>query len=272
MRQYLKLLEEVLEKGEDREDRTGVGTRTLFGVTLRFDLGAGFPAVTTKRLAFRAVVEELLWFLSGSTDAGRLRERGVHIWDANARAWEDRAAFPGDLGRIYGAQWRSWRRPEGGTVDQIAEAVRLVREEPWSRRILVSAWNPGELERMALPPCHVLFQLHVHHGDRLSLLLFQRSGDLFLGVPFNIASYALLCAMIAQVTGKRPHELVHVIGEAHLYRSHFEQARIQLAREPLPPPRLELDPAVERLDDFRAEHIRLVGYRHHPPIPAPLAV
>jgi thymidylate synthase len=264
MRQYLELLAELLEHGRPRTDRTGTGTLSLFGWQMRFDLAAGFPLVTTKRVHFKSVAHELLWFLRGETNVRSLKEAGVSIWDE----W---ASPEGDLGPIYGYQWRAWPAPDGRHIDQIAQAVHQIRTTPDSRRILVSAWNVADLPAMALMPCHVLFQFHVQDG-RLSCQLYQRSADVFLGVPFNIASYALLTAMMAQVTGLVPGEFVHTFGDVHLYRNHLDQAREQLSRSPRPLPALRLDPSVRELDDFRFEHIALEAYDPHPPIRAKVAV
>ena len=273
MRQYLDVLRAVMEHGVDRPDRTGTGTRALFGFQMRFQMDDGFPVVTTKRVSFETVKAELLWFISGSSDVNDLRRLGAGIWDANADAdyWRPKARFAGDVGRIYGVQWRHWRTPDGREVDQLAEAIRLIKEEPHSRRIVVNAWNPGELSEMALPPCHAFFQFFVA-GNTLSLQMYQRSADLFLGVPFNISSYALLLHMVAQITGLRPGELVHTLGDAHIYRSHFEQVHEQLEREPLPLPRLELDPSIDDIDRFGMGSATLVGYRHHAAIRARMAV
>ena len=264
MLEYHQLLEHVLENGRPRTDRTGTGTIGVFGAQARFDLRETFPLVTTKKLHVRSIVHELLWFLRGETNIGYLRENGVTIWDE----WADEN---GDLGRVYGAQWRSWRGADGRTVDQIAEAVRLIRHNPDSRRIIVSAWNPAEIDGMALPPCHALFQFHVQDGE-LSCQLYQRSADLFLGVPFNIASYALLTLMMAQVCGLKPGEFVHTFGDLHLYRNHLEQAREQLGREPRPLPRMHLNPARREITDFVYEDFTLEGYDPHPAIKAPIAV
>ncbi len=264
MKPYLELMRRILDEGTDRDDRTGVGTRSVFGHQMRFDLGAGFPLVTTKRLHLRSIIHELLWFLRGDSNLAYLHEHGVTIWDE----WADER---GELGPIYGVQWRSWRGADGGTVDQIAEALRMIRETPDSRRIVVSAWNVAELDRMALPPCHVLFQFYVSRG-RLSCQLYQRSADVFLGVPFNIASYALLVHMMARVTGLVPGEFVHTFGDAHLYRNHLDLARMQLEREPRPLPRLELNPEVRDLFAFRYEDVAVSGYDPHPRIKAPIAV
>jgi thymidylate synthase len=264
MRPYLDLLQHILDHGTRKGDRTGTGTLSVFGHQMRFDLGQGFPVVTTKRLHLRSIVYELLWFLSGSTNVRYLQENGVTIWDE----WADEE---GELGPVYGRQWRSWPTPDGGSVDQIARVVEGIRSNPDSRRHIVTAWNPGEVDRMKLPPCHALFQFYVAEG-RLSCQLYQRSADVFLGVPFNIASYALLTAMIAQVTDLQPGELVHTLGDAHLYLNHLEQARLQLTREPRPLPRLVLNPAVRSLTDFRYEDIAVEGYDPHPAIKAPVAV
>ncbi len=264
MREYHRLLKLVLEEGKPRADRTGTGTLGVFGAQARFDLRESFPLVTTKKLHVRSIIHELLWFLRGETNVRYLHENGVTIWDE----WADEH---GDLGRIYGAQWRSWAAADGETVDQIAEAVRLVRINPESRRILVSAWNPAELGRMALPPCHVLFQFHVQDGE-LSCQLYQRSADLFLGVPFNIASYALLALMVAQVCGLRPGDFVHTFGDLHLYTNHIEQAREQLERRPRSLPRMRLNPERQALEDFVYEDFILEGYEPHPAIKAPVAV
>ena len=273
MRQYLDVLRAVMERGVDRPDRTGTGTRALFGLQMRFAMSDGFPIVTTKRVSFETVKAELLWFVSGSSDVNDLRRLGARIWDANANAdyWKPRARFEGDVGRIYGVQWRRWRAPDGREVDQLAEAIRLIRDDPSSRRIVVSAWNPGELNDMALPACHAFFQFFVANGT-LSLQMYQRSCDLFLGVPFNISSYALLLHMVAQVTGLAAGEFVHTLGDAHVYHSHFEQVREQLDRDPLPLPRLELDERITDIDAFEMTSARLVGYRHHEAIRAKMAV
>lgn len=264
MIQYLQLLRQVLETGRPKADRTGTGTLALFGAQLRFDLRQGFPLVTTKKLHLRSIIYELLWFLRGDTNVRWLQEHGVTIWDE----W---AGPDGSLGRIYGAQWCDWRTAEGRSINQIEEVVRQIRETPHSRRLLVTAWNPGELEQMALPPCHVLFQFFVLDGE-LSCQLYQRSADLFLGVPFNIASYALLTCMVAQVCGLRPAEFIHTFGDVHLYLNHLEQARLQLSRQPRPLPQLRLNPEVKRLQDFRFEDIQIEGYDPHPAIKAPVAV
>ncbi|HZK99762.1 MAG TPA: thymidylate synthase [Caulobacteraceae bacterium] len=262
-RQYLDLLSDILAHGERRDDRTGVGTLGVFGRQMRFDLSAGFPLLTTKRVHFRSVVLELLWFLAGETNVRWLQERGCTIWDE----WADPA---GDLGPVYGKQWRSWAAPDGRAIDQITAVVRSIRENPNSRRHIVTAWNPADVEAMALPPCHCLFQFHVA-GGRLSCQLYQRSADVFLGVPFNIASYALLTAMIAKATGLEAGEFIQTFGDAHLYLNHLDQAAAQLSREPLPFPNLRLADKADILA-FGPEDISLKGYRPHPAIPAPIAI
>jgi len=264
MKQYLELLAEVRGKGARKRDRTGTGTSSLFGRQLRFDLREGFPAVTTKQLHLKSVFHELLWFVRGGTDLAYLHEHGVTIWDE----WAD---AEGRLGPIYGAQWRAWEGEGGQRIDQLARVIEEIRANPDSRRLLVSAWNVGALPRMALPPCHAFFQFYVADG-RLSCQMYQRSADVFLGLPFNIASYALLTHMIAQVTDLAPGELVISLGDVHLYANHVQQADLQLGRAPLPLPRLVLDPSVKSVFDFGIEHIRLEGYQSHPAIRAPVAV
>ncbi|MGF1530974.1 MAG: thymidylate synthase [Puniceicoccaceae bacterium] len=264
MRNYLDLLEKVLTLGDPREDRTGVGTRSLFGEQLRFDLRDGFPLLTTKKVHLRSIIYELLWFIRGDTNIGYLKENGVSIWDE----WADQE---GNLGRVYGAQWRSWRRPDGTSVDQLREVIEQLQKSPFSRRMIVCAWNPGELSEMALPPCHALFQFHVS-GSFLNCQLYQRSADIFLGVPFNIASYALLLLMIAQVTGFQPGHFIHTFGDLHLYRNHEEQARLQLSRSPRDLPRLLIKEPRQRLEDFCYEDFSIVNYHPHPAISAPVAV
>jgi thymidylate synthase len=264
VRQYLDLLDRVLTTGVEKSDRTGTGTLSVFGHQMRFDLAEGFPVVTTKRLHMRSVTGELLWFLQGSTNVRWLQERGVSIWDE----WADEE---GELGPVYGHQWRSWPTPDGRSVDQIAAVVDQIRTNPDSRRHIVSAWNVGDLEAMALPPCHALFQFYVADG-RLSCQLYQRSGDVFLGVPFNIASYAMLTMMVAQVCDLEPGDFVHTLGDAHLYLNHLDQARLQLTREPRPLPRLQLNPERRSIDAFDLADLELVGYDPHPGIKAPIAV
>ena len=264
MKQYLDLVRYVRDNGAHKKDRTGVGTLSTFGYQMRFDLGAGFPAVTTKRLHFRSIIYELLWFLRGETNVAYLNEHGVTIWDE----WAD---SQGELGPVYGSQWRSWPTPDGGHIDQISRVVDSIRRDPDSRRHIVSAWNVADVDRMALPPCHLLFQFYVAQG-RLSCQLYQRSADLFLGVPFNIASYALLTMMMAQVTNLAPGEFVHTLGDAHLYVNHLEQVETQLEREPYPLPTMHLNPAVESIFEFGYDDFELVDYRYHPTIKAPIAV
>jgi len=264
MRDYLALMRHVRENGVEKGDRTGTGTLSVFGHQMRFDLSQGFPAVTTKKLHFRSIIHELLWFLRGETNIAYLKENGVRIWDD----WADER---GDLGPIYGKQWRSWPDAGGGTIDQIAQVVDLLERDPDSRRMIVSAWNPADLPEMALSPCHCLFQFYVAEG-RLSCQLYQRSADVFLGVPFNIASYAILTHMLAQVTGLEVGDFVHTFGDAHLYLNHLEQADEQLSREPMELPRLWLNPEVRRLDAFTYEDIKIRGYSSHPGIKAPIAV
>ncbi len=281
MRQYLELLDTVMRDGEDRSDRTGVGTRSLFGWQSRYDLAEGFPLVTTKKVHTRSVIVELLWFLAGRTDNDWLNERGVTIWDEWATE-EQTARFgrpAGELGPVYGHQWRNFGatvRPDGtyadDGIDQLAHVVDQIRTNPASRRLIVSGWHPAEAEQVTLPPCHTLFQFHVSGDGRLSCQLYQRSADIFLGVPFNIASYALLTHMVAHVTGLRAGTFVHTIGDAHLYSNHHDQATEQLSRIPRPLPRLVLDPSVTELDDFRLEHITIEGYDPAPALPAPVAV
>ncbi len=261
--QYLALMADIITSGVERGDRTGTGTLGVFGRQMRFDLARGFPLITTKRVHFRSILVELLWFLRGETNVGWLRERGCTIWDE----WADET---GDLGPVYGKQWRSWAAPDGRVIDQIAAVQRQIRDNPESRRHVVSAWNPAELDDMALPPCHCLFQFFVA-GGRLSCQLYQRSGDVFLGVPFNIASYALLTLMMAQATGLQPGEFVHTLGDAHLYLNHLDQAKRQLTRAPLPFPTVRLAPRGD-IFDFEAADVTLEGYQSHKPIKAPIAV
>jgi len=264
MQQYLELLEHVKSRGVRKGDRTGTGTLSVFGYQMRFDLARGFPAVTTKKLHFKSIIHELLWFLKGSTNIGYLRDHGVSIWDE----WAD---ANGDLGPVYGAQWRSWRTADGRTLDQIRSVIEQIRRDPDSRRLIVSAWNVGEIEEMALAPCHILFQFYVAQG-RLSCQLYQRSADIFLGVPFNLASYALLTMMVAQVTGLEAGEFIHTLGDAHLYLNHLAQAELQLQRNPYPPPVMRLNRSVQSIDDFSYGDFVLAGYQSHPAIPAPIAV
>jgi len=267
VRQYHELLRLVLEHGQQREDRTGVGTLSVFGAQARFDLrpnGPGFPLLTTKKLHLKSIIYELLWFLRGDTNVRYLNERGVTIWDE----WTDEN---GELGRAYGAQWRDWRGENGARVDQIDQVIAQIKSDPTSRRLIVTAWNPAEIEKTALPPCHVLFQFYVH-DDELSCQLYQRSADLFLGVPFNIASYALLTMMVAQVCDLKPGDFVHTFGDLHLYQNHLEQAREQLSRDPRPLPRMRLNPAIKNIHDFKFEDFELLDYDPHPSIKAPIAV
>ncbi|MEW8659216.1 MAG: thymidylate synthase [Candidatus Thiodiazotropha endolucinida] len=264
MKQYHDLMRHVRDHGVDKEDRTGTGTRSVFGYQMRFDLDDGFPLLTTKRLHLRSIIHELLWFLQGDTNIRYLQENGVTIWDE----WADEN---GDLGPVYGYQWRSWPAPDGGRIDQISQLIGQIRKNPDSRRLVVSAWNPAQVEHMALPPCHCLFQFYVAEG-RLSCQLYQRSADIFLGVPFNIASYALLTMMVAQVTGLQPGEFVHTFGDAHLYSNHLEQVDLQLSRELRKLPKMKINPLVKSIFDFSFEDFELVDYDPHPHIKAPVAV
>ncbi len=264
MQTYLQLMEKILNEGVDREDRTGVGTLSLFGHQMRFDLSQGFPLVTTKKVHLRSIIHELLWFLKGDTNIQYLKDNNVSIWDE----WAD---AEGNLGRVYGAQWRSWRAPDGRCIDQIQQVVEGLKNDPYSRRHLVVAYNPGEIQEMALPPCHAFFQFYVGK-DRLSCQMYQRSADVFLGVPFNIASYSLLTLMMAQVCGYKPGEFIHTLGDAHLYSNHLDQARLQLSREPRPLPQMKLNPEVKSLFEFRYEDFELVDYDPHPHIKAEVAV
>ena len=264
MQQYHALLRHVLAHGVDRGDRTGTGTRGVFGYQMRFDLADGFPVTTTKKLHLKSIIHELLWFLMGATNIGYLKENGVSIWDE----WADEN---GDLGPVYGSQWRSWPKSNGETIDQIAHVIQQIKTKPESRRLIVSAWNPAQVDDMALPPCHCLFQFYVANG-RLSCQLYQRSADVFLGVPFNIASYALLTMMVAQVTGLAPGEFVHTLGDAHLYSNHFEQAHMQLGREPKALPKMVINPDVEDIFGFKFEDFKLENYDADPSIKAPIAV
>ncbi len=264
MQTYLNLIRHVMDKGVDRGDRTGTGTRAVFGYQMRFDLADGFPMLTTKKLHLKSIIHELLWFLAGDTNIKYLKDQGVSIWD-------DWADADGNLGPVYGYQWRSWPNPKGGSVDQIANLIAQIRKNPSSRRLIVSAWNPAQVDEMALPPCHCLFQFHVANG-RLSCQLYQRSADIFLGVPFNIASYALLTMMVAQVCDLQPGEFIHTLGDAHLYANHFEQAELQLSRAPRALPKMVLNPAAKDIFGFRFEDFALEGYDAHPNIKAPIAV
>ena len=264
MQQYLDLMSHVLENGSEKRDRTGTGTLSVFGYQLRFDLSQGFPLITTKKLHLHSIIHELLWFLQGDTNIAYLKENKVRIWDE----WADE---DGNLGPVYGAQWRSWRSADGRVVDQIEQLIKEIKTNPDSRRLIVSAWNVGEIENMALPPCHAFFQFYVADG-RLSCQLYQRSADIFLGVPFNIASYALLVLMVAQATGLKPGDFVHTLGDAHLYTNHLSQARLQLSRQPYPLPTMELNPDVKQLLDFRFEDFNLSQYQFHDHIKAAVAV
>jgi len=264
MQQYLDLLSHVMENGTDRMDRTGTGTRGVFGHQMRFDLSEGFPMVTTKKLHKKSIVHELIWFLAGDTNIKYLQENGVKIWDE----WADEE---GDLGPVYGKQWRRWEGPEGRVIDQVKNVVEAIKTNPYSRRHIVSAWNPADVDDMALPPCHCLFQFHVANG-KLSCQLYQRSADIFLGVPFNIASYALLVHMMAQVCDLEVGDFVHTFGDAHIYSNHFEQVTLQLSREPMPLPRLKLNPDVTEIDGFKYEDVKILGYKAHPHIAGKVAV
>ena len=264
MKQYLDLLNHILQTGTPKDDRTGTGTLAVFGYQMRFDLSDGFPIITTKKIHLKSVIHELLWFLAGDSNVRYLQEHGVRIWNE----WADEN---GELGPVYGVQWRSWRGADGQVVDQISRVIEQIRTRPYSRRHIVSAWNPAEVDQMALPPCHLLFQFFVADG-KLSCQLYQRSADTFLGVPFNISSYALLTLMVAQVTGLEPGEFVHTFGDAHLYSNHLEQARLQLTREPYPLPEMKINPDVKDIFGFRYEDFELVGYQAHPHIKAEIAV
>ena len=261
---YLDLMRHILHEGSDKGDRTGTGTKSVFGYQMRFDLADGFPMVTTKKLHLPSIVHELLWFLKGETNVGYLQDNGVRIWNE----WADEN---GDLGPVYGKQWRKWEAKDGRVIDQVKKAIQTIKTNPNSRRIIVSAWNVGELDDMALMPCHAFFQFHVANG-RLNCQLYQRSADVFLGVPFNIASYALLTHMMAQVCDLQPGVFVHTLGDAHLYNNHLEQARLQITREPLALPTLRLNEAITDIDEFTYEDIEVVGYQHHPHIKAPISV
>lgn len=273
MKQYLDALKLIMENGVDRPNRTGIDTRAVFGMQMRYRMSDGFPAVTTKKLAFETMKGELLCFIKGASNVCDFQELGCRIWDENANApyWKPRARTEGDLGRIYGVQWRSWRAPDGREIDQLADVIERIKQDPHSRRLIVSAWNPGELDEMALPPCHAMMQFFVA-DDKLSLQLYQRSADMFLGVPFNIASYSLLLHMVAQVTDLKAHEFVHTLGDAHIYHNHFDAVREQLARTPLAFPQLWLNPAVRNINGFKMEDIKLHNYICAPSIKAPMAV
>lgn len=264
MKQYLELIRHVKEHGVNKSDRTGIGTISVFGYQMRFDLAQGFPALTTKKLHLKSIIHELLWFLQGSTNIAYLKENGVSIWDE----WAD---DEGNLGPVYGAQWRSWQAADGRTIDQIEQVIGQIKSNPDSRRLIVSAWNVGEIDKMALAPCHTFFQFYVAQG-KLSCQLYQRSADIFLGVPFNIASYALLNLMIAQVVGLRPGEFVHTLGDAHIYLNHLQQADQQLVRDPYPLPTMQINPDVKSIFDFRYEDFELINYQAHPSIAAPIAI
>ena len=264
MRQYLDLLQHVLDHGRPREDRTGTGTQSVFGYQMRFNLKEGFPVVTTKKLHLKSIIHELLWFLAGDTNVKYLQDNGVRIWNE----WADEK---GDLGHIYGFQWRSWPSPEGKSIDQISQLIHDIKTYPISRRLIVSAWNVGDLDKMNLPPCHLLFQFYVNEG-KLSCQLYQRSADIFLGVPFNIASYALLTMMVAQVTGLEPGNFVHTFGDAHIYNNHLDQVNLQLSRSPLPLPQLKINPAVKSIFDFKYDDFELINYQSHPHIKGEVSV
>jgi thymidylate synthase len=264
MRAYLDLMQHILDQGADKTDRTGTGTRSVFGYQMRFDLAAGFPLLTTKKLHVKSIIYELLWFINGDTNVRWLQQRGVRIWDE----WAD---AEGELGPVYGKQWRSWQATDGRTLDQLVDVIDQIKRKPDSRRLIVSAWNVGEIEQMALPPCHVLFQFYVARG-RLSCQLYQRSVDVFLGLPFNIASYALLTLMVAQVCDLQPGEFIHTSGDAHLYRNHFEQTQLQLSREPRALPQMRINPAVKDITVFSFEDFELLGYTPHPHIKAEVSV
>jgi len=273
MKQYHDLLKDVLKNGSERIDRTGVGTKAVFGRQLRFKMSDGFPAITTKKLFLQGVKGELLWMLEGSSDLKDLHKYGVHFWDNNANAdyWKPHAKFEGDLGRIYGVQWRSWRRPDGKTIDQLKEIVERIKTNPSDRRLLVTAWNPGEIDQMCLPPCHIFFQFFVA-DNKLSVMMYQRSADLFLGVPFDIALYAILLNMVAQVTRLVADELIICFGDTHIYLNHIEQVKEQLSRKPYKLPKLWLNPEIKDIDEFTMEDIKLIDYKSYPSIKAEMAV
>jgi len=264
VRQYLDLLHHVIDHGKPHEDRTGTGTKSVFGYQMRFNLEEGFPVVTTKKLHLKSIIHELLWFLAGDTNVKYLQDNGVRIWNE----WADEN---GNLGHIYGYQWRSWPTPEGDSVDQITQLINEIKTNPTSRRLIVSAWNVGELDKMNLPPCHLLFQFYVNEG-RLSCQLYQRSADIFLGVPFNIASYALLTMMVAQVTGLKPGDFVHTFGDAHIYNNHFDQVNLQISRNPFPLPQMKINPDVKSIFDFKYEDFELVNYQSHPHIKGEVSI
>ncbi len=264
MKQYLDLLQHILDYGVDKGDRTGTGTRSVFGYQMRFNLQSGFPALTTKKLHLKSIIYELLWFLQGNTNVKYLQNNGVRIWNE----WADEE---GELGPVYGAQWRSWPTADGNTIDQISDVIQAIQQDPDSRRLIVSAWNVGEIEKMALPPCHLLFQFYVADG-KLSCQLYQRSADVFLGVPFNIASYSLLTLMVAQVCGLKPGDFVHTLGDTHLYLNHLEQTREQLTREPFSLPQMRINPEVKEIDQFQYKDFELVNYQAHPSISAKISV
>jgi thymidylate synthase len=264
MDEYLRLINHILEIGEEKGDRTGTGTLSVFGYQMRFDLSKGFPMVTTKKVHLKSIIHELLWFIKGDTNVKYLQENGVRIWNE----WADEN---GDLGPVYGKQWRDWKDNNGRTIDQLEQVIDMIKNNPNSRRIIVSAWNVGELDEMALMPCHAFFQFHVANG-KLNCQLYQRSADVFLGVPFNIASYAILTHMIAQICGLEAGTFVHTLGDAHLYTNHLEQAKLQISREPMPLPTLKLNPDIENIDDFKFEDFEVIDYQHHPHISAPIAI
>jgi thymidylate synthase len=264
VRQYIDLLRHVLEHGRPREDRTGTGTKSVFGYQMRFNLEEGFPVVTTKKLHLKSIIHELLWFLAGDTNVKYLQDNGVRIWNE----WADK---DGNLGHIYGYQWRSWPTPEGTFIDQITQLVNEIKTNPTSRRLIVSAWNVGDLDKMNLPPCHLLFQFYVNDG-KLSCQLYQRSADIFLGVPFNIASYALLTMMVAQVTGLKPGDFVHTFGDAHIYNNHFDQVNLQISRKPYPLPQMKINPEVKSIFDFKYDDFCLVNYQCHPHIKGDVSI
>ena len=264
MDEYLRLINHILENGEEKGDRTGTGTLSVFGYQMRFDLSKGFPMVTTKKVHLKSIIHELLWFIKGDTNVKYLQENGVRIWNE----WADEN---GDLGPVYGKQWRDWKDNNGRAIDQLQQVIEMIKNNPNSRRIIVSAWNVGELDQMALMPCHAFFQFHVANG-KLNCQLYQRSADVFLGVPFNIASYAILTHMIAQICGLKPGTFVHTLGDAHLYNNHLEQARLQVSREPMPLPTLKLNPDIKNIDDFKFEDFEVMNYQHHPHISAPIAI